>query len=165
MPHPRKPWIAVSALLIGAFLAGRLSFAQEESPKPKTVKAMRYTILWADSALDLSHGGGRWVQEIYFPDHKVACALVSEWPTDLAKPAPRLYAYPADRPRNDVTGLKNPKPSVIEEMEVPADVAQEIVRFVELTQRQKREAWRLGREVAARGVMKELPRADTPGSK
>ena len=158
MPRPRKPWIAVAVLLMAAFLAGRLSFAQEASPpkKPATVKALRYTILWGESALDLSHGGGRWVQEIYFPVEKVACVLVSRWPTDLAKPAPRLYAYRADGPRNHLTGFKQAKPSVIEEIDVPADVAQEILRLAELTERQERETRRLGREIARRGLMKEL---------
>ncbi|MHC4974508.1 MAG: hypothetical protein ACYTG3_19510 [Planctomycetota bacterium] len=167
MPRPPKSWIAFLALLPAAFLVGRLSFAQEDSslPKPHRVKALRYTILWADSAMDLSHGGGRWVQEIYFPQEKVACTLVFQAPTILAKAAPRLYAFPADRPRNDLTGLKNPRPSVIEEIEVPAEVAQEIFKLAELTRRQEREAWRMGKVVAARGLMRELPRAEDPGSK
>lgn len=165
MPRPRT-WIAVAALLGAAFVAGRLSFAEEE---PKTVKALRYRILWADSALELSHFGGRWVQEIYLPEQKVACALVFEYPqpTDLAKPGrrPRLYAYPTKRPRNDLTGLKNPKPSPIEEIEIPAAVAEEIVRLVELTRKQQRETWRLGKTIAAQGLLRELPLAGFPGSK
>jgi len=154
MPRPPKSWIVLPALLVAAFVAGRHSLAQE-TPE-KTVKALRYTILWGESALDISHGGGRWVQEIYFPKEKVACVLVSRWPTDLARPAPRLCAYRADGPRNHLTGFKNAKPSVIEEIDVPGDVAQEILRLAELTERQERETRRLGREVARRGLMKEL---------
>ncbi|MHC4137074.1 MAG: hypothetical protein ACYTDU_15560 [Planctomycetota bacterium] len=170
MARPPKSWIALLAFLPAAFMAGRLSFAQEESPpkKPETVKALRYTILWAESALEITHGGGQWVHEIYFPERKVACVLTFQYPklTDLSKPGggkrrPRLYAYPADRPRNDLTGFENAKPSAIEEVEVPTEVAQEIFRLAELSMRQERETWRLGREVAHRGLMKELPRAVT----
>lgn len=153
-----RRWIALTALLPAAFLAGRLSFAEDQpSPQVKTVRGLRYRILWADSALDLGHGGGQWVQEIYLPEKKVACALVFEPPSCLAKPAARLYAYPADRPRNDLTGLQNPKPSTIEEVVVPTEVAEEIVRLAELTQKQQREAWRLGRKIAAQGLLRELP--------
>lgn len=152
-----RAWIAFVALLPAAFLAGRLSFAGDE---PKTVTALRYRILWADSALDLSHGGGQWVQEIYLPDKKVACALVFQYPpaTDLAKPGrrPRLYAYPAERVRNNLTGIEQ-KPSPIERIEIPADIAEEIVRLAELTQRQQRETWRLGEKVAAQRLLREVP--------
>jgi hypothetical protein len=163
MPRPLKSWIGVAALLPAAFLAGRLSFAQEESPrkKPATVKALRYTILWGESAMDLSHGGGSWVQEIYFPEKKVACVLTFQLQAGATKPTPRLHAYPADGARNHLTGFNNAKPSAIEEVDVPAEVAREIFRFADLSMRQERETWRLGREVASRGLMTELPRAAT----
>lgn len=162
MSRPPKSRIVLPALVLAAFVAGRLSLA-EETPQ-KTVKAQRYSILWADSAMDFSHGGGRWVQEIYFPEKKVACALTFRFQVGLAKPRPQLHAYPARGPRNDLTGL-NGKPSAIEEIEVPADVAEEIFRFAELSRRQERESERLGRAIATRGLMKELPRARGPGSK
>jgi hypothetical protein len=177
MPRPPKLEIvlfALAALLATAFVAGRLSLAQEEWPQkePESVKALRYTILWGQSALEITHGGGRWVEEIYFPARRVACTLVFQFPElekmkkeGGAKLRPRLYAFPANGPRNHLTGFKNAKPSVIEEVEVPADVAKEVFRLADLTMRQERETWRLGREVASRGPMKELPQAEAPGSK
>lgn len=126
---------------------------------PKTVKALRYSVVYSESGFDLVHGGGRWVQEIFFPDLKVACMLVFDWRDLLAAKGaePRLYAFPADKPRNDLTGLHDAKPSAIEEIEVPAAVADEIRKLAELTKRWEEETWRLGQSVAAAKLMKELP--------
>jgi hypothetical protein len=132
---------------------------------PKTVKALRYSIVYAESGLELSHGGGRWVQEIFFPDMKVACMLVYEYrELGAGKDAePRLYAFPADEPRNHLTGIiGNPEPSAIEEIEVPAAVADEIRKLAELTKRQQDETWRLGQSVASEKLMKQLPQDDAP---
>jgi hypothetical protein len=173
MPRPPKSGIVLFALA-AAFVAGRLSLAQEESPQkePESVKALRYTILWGQSALEITHGGGRWVEEIYFPERKVACTLVFQYPElekmkqeGGAKFRPRLYAFPTNGPRNHLTGFKTAKPSAIDEVEVPADVAKEIFLLADLTMRQQRETWRLGREVASRGLMRELPQAEAPGSR
>jgi hypothetical protein len=129
---------------------------------PKTVKALRYTILYAESGLELTHGGGRWVQEIFFPDLKVACMLVPEHRDLLAGKAaePRLHAFAADRPRNDLTGLHDAKPSAIEEIEVPAAVAEEVRKLAELRKRWEDETWRLGPSMVSSKLMKELSQED-----
>lgn len=127
---------------------------------PKSVKGLRYAIVFAESGSDLVHGGGRWVQEIYFPDLKVACTLV--YGTRDAREMtvePRLHAFPADGPRNDLTGLGNAKPSAIEEIEVPAELAEEIRKLAELASRAEAETWRLGEQVASRKLMHGLPQA------
>jgi len=126
---------------------------------PETVKALRYSIVLAESGLELTHGGGRWVQEIYFPELKVACTLVHEHKDLLAAKGaePRLCAFPADRPRNDLTGLHDAKPSAIEEIEVPKELAEEIRKLAELRKRWEDETWRLGQSIASGKLMKELP--------
>ncbi|HEX5137099.1 MAG TPA: hypothetical protein VFY93_09015 [Planctomycetota bacterium] len=131
---------------------------------PKTVKAQRYAIVYAESGCDLVHGGGRWVQEIYFPDLRIACMLVYQAKDLLAGKAaePRLYAFPADHARNELTGIGNAKPSEIEEIEVPAEVAEEIRKLAELTRRWEDETWRLGASLAGAKLMKELPQEDAP---
>jgi hypothetical protein len=131
---------------------------------PKTAKGLRYAVVFAESGLELTHGGGRWVEEIYFPDLKVACVLVYEHKELLAgKPAePRLYAFPADRPRNNLTGLDSREPSAIVEIEVPADVAEEIRKLAELRKRWEDETWRLGAAAASGKLMKELPHEGGP---
>ena len=126
---------------------------------PKTVKALRYSIVYVESGCDLAHGGGRWVQEIFFPDLKVTCMLVFEWrePGAGKGAEPRLYAFPAEKPRNDLTGLHEAKPSAIEEIEVPAEFAEEVRKLADLTKRWEGETWRLGQAVAATKLLKELP--------
>ncbi|MFI5402857.1 MAG: hypothetical protein ACHQ1G_07975 [Planctomycetota bacterium] len=129
---------------------------------PKTVKAQRYKVVFAESGCDLVHGGGRWVEEIFFPDLKVACMLVFDY-RDLAAgkgAEPRLYAFPTERARNDMTGLHDAKPSVIEEIEVPAALAEEVRKLAELTRQWEGETWRLGGSVASAKLMKGLPQED-----
>jgi hypothetical protein len=132
---------------------------------PKTVKAQRYWVVYAESGCDIVHGGGQRVQEIFFTDLKVACMLVFD-DKDLldGKGAePRLYAFPADKPRNDLTGIgDDAKPSAIEEIEVPAPVAEEIRKLAEQTKRWEDETRRLGQSVALSSLMKELPQDDAP---
>ncbi len=129
---------------------------------PKTVKALRYAVVFAPSGSDLAHGGGQWVQEIFFPDLKVACMLVFDYRDLLSGKGaePRLYAFATDRPRNDLTGLHDVKPSAIEEIEVPAAVAEEVKKLAELTKQWEAETWRLGQAVASAKLMKELPQED-----
>ncbi len=125
---------------------------------PRTVKALRYSIVYAESSLGLAHGEGQWVQEIFFPDLKVACMLVYEYRELMGGKGtePRLYAFEADRLRNDLTGLHGAKPSAIEEIEVPVALAEEIRKLAELNTQRERETWRLGQEVAGK-LMKKLP--------
>lgn len=137
-------------LLSVAFLAGRMTFAEE---KPETVKAKRYSIVYAESALDLTHGGGRWVTEIFLPEAKVAAMLVFEYPN-----RPVLHAWPAEKPRNDLVGFTGRKPSPIEEIEIPAGLAKEIVALAALTKKQQEETRRLGRSVVEKLGLKPLKR-------
>ena len=177
MPSPPKSGIFLFALvaLLTAACHRRPLLAEEGSPQNephRSVKALRYTILWGESALEITHGGGQWVQEIFFPEKNVACTLVFQYPEleemtkeGGAKLRARLYAFSANGPRNHLTGFKDPKPSAIEKVEVPTDVAKEIFLLAELTMRQERETWRLGRKLASQGLMRELPRPDAPESK
>jgi len=146
------------------FLALALGVTLAACEPPKTVKAQRYSIVYAESGCDLIHGGGQWVQEVFFPDLKIACMLVYDSKDFLAgkAPQPRLYAFPSDHARNNLTGLHDAKPSAIEEIEVPVEVAEEIKKLAELTKRWEDETWRLGASVVAGKLMKELPREDAP---
>ena len=158
----RRVLALVATVLLVAGLAGFLLLSTDPPP----VKALRYKVLWGESAMELSHGAGQWVEEIYLPDRKVACTLVYEYPAlaipegkilPVVRRRPRLYARAADRPRNDLTGFGNTRPSVIEEIEVPGELANYICDLVELEARTERESLRLGREVVAKKLMKELP--------
>jgi hypothetical protein len=146
----RRTALLLLLLVPAAFLAGRMTLAEE---KPETVKAKRYAIVYAESALDLSHGGGRWVTEIFLPHAKVGAMLVFESPD-----RPVLHAWPQEKPHNDCVGLHSSKPSPIEEIEIPASLAKEIVALAELTKKQREETRRLGRSVVKKLGLKPLPR-------
>lgn len=144
-------------LLPVAFAAGRWSSAEEEPAPdaPVTVRAQSYRIVWADSALDLTHGGGRWVHELYFPDLKVAAAVVFESEVVEGEPLktvsrPRLHVWRAEGPRSDLTGFDGGAtrpPSEITVVEVPADLAKAVAAFAELSDRYRAEGSRMGRAV------------------
>jgi hypothetical protein len=141
-----------------AFAAGRWSSAEDEAPPdaPATVRAQSYRIVWADSALDLSHGGGRWVHEIFFPDLEVAAAVVFEQvPVEgeelSYESRPRLHVWRADGPRSDLTGFDGGAarpPAEITVIEVPADLAKAIAAFAELSDRYRAEGSRMGQATA-----------------
>ena len=153
--------IALLVGLLAAFAAGRLGVAGE--PAAPDVAAQRYRIIWCEGSCDLAHGGGRWVQEFFLPETKVVGTLVYEdVPWDPATPGtlgarrPCLYARHAAKPRNDFTGLHEPKPSTIEDVRIPADLAKEILAQAELTERREAEGLRVGTAVADRLGLKPL---------
>ena len=69
--------LVVLAALAAAFLAGRVSLGGD-APE-RTVAAKRYKIMWVESSLELAHGGGEWIQELFMPDARVAAGLVFEY--------------------------------------------------------------------------------------
>jgi len=172
--NPKSAALALVLLVPLAFVAGRLTLAQEPagSEKPETVRAQRYRIVYAVSGLELGHGGGRWVEELYFPERKVACFQVweyppvEEWKTGERTPLrPRLIAVGGqEKARNDLTGLEDTVPSEIEEVRVPKDLAEEIFELAELRDRYEKRTLRLGKATADRKVLREIPEKG-PGSK
>jgi hypothetical protein len=154
---------AVLAAVAAAFIGGRVSLAGD--PPEKTVAAKRYKIMWAESGCDLAHGGGDWIQELFLPDAKVIAGLLFEYrPFEEIKPGTpekdfrraRLYARASDKPRNDLTGLHGEKPSAIEDVQIPADLAKQIVDLAALAKRLEDEGLRLGAEAEKRLGMKRV---------
>lgn len=134
------------------FILALLASAEEPSG---TVRAVRYTVEWGESAMDLVHGGARKVTEIWFPDLGVGCILVPGQQGLEAKAAPRLHAFPSKAARNELNGEEGP--SKLEEIEVSGALAKEIAALAELSARQENETWRLGAEVVRRGVASLQP--------
>lgn len=155
--------LAVLLLALGCLAAGADRAPAEESPA-KPVKAQRYRVLWVDGDLDLAHGGGRWVDEVYLPEAKVAATLVHDQEILPAargeplrmRPRVRMFARHADGPRNDSTG-SDATPSALTDFEVPADLAKAMIALAELTARQEAETVRLGQEAAKRLGWPEIP--------
>ena len=156
--------VVLLLLALGGFALGRWTQADEEKPTAPlaTVRALRYRIVWADSALDLSHGGGRWVHEIFLPDAQVTATLVFETQTTTDESAsfelrPRAYVGRSDKPRTDLTGLSDAPPLPAKEVEVPAKLAKALAAFADLNDRYRAEGARLGTEFTATLGLKRLP--------
>ena len=111
----------MKSLILCAFLAACATQRpaetepETEPAAPRTVRAYRYKVEVYDSALHYSHRMGRWIEEIYFPDHGVVCNV--DFGGFFGRPA-RLNAF-SSGPRNDSETL--------EEIEVPADLAADII--------------------------------------
>ncbi len=152
-----KSALVLSFLVVLAFAWGRWSSAEDKprEPEAKTVRALRYRIVWADSALDLSHGGGRWVHELFFPALKVAATIVPESEYETGETfevttRPRLYVWRTDAPRTDLVGLSVPEtdsPPEAEEVLVPAEFVRAIAAFADLTDTYRAQGTKLGARV------------------
>lgn len=159
-----RSMLVLGVLLFSAFLAGRWTQADEEKPAAasEAVRALHYRIVWADSALDLSHGGGRWVHEIFFPDTKVTATLVFEHHTTDEDPVgfetrPRVYVGRSDKARTDLTGLSGAPPQAAEEVQVPRKLGKALAAFADLNDRYRAEGTRLGAEFASTLGLKPMP--------
>lgn len=168
--RPESIKIGLALLLPLAFVAGRLTTAQDPAAQVRrgTVRAQRYRVFYAASALDAAHDAGEWVEELYFPKQKVACFQVWDYPPveewkkgKWPAPRPRLTAMTGqDRPRNDLTGFRPRPPSAIEEVQVPAKLAREIFGLAKLRERHEREALRLGRATVENNLLRQVPREE-----
>jgi hypothetical protein len=162
------PW-TLAALALGVAV-GRLGAADDA--KASTVAAKRYRIAWADSALELTHGGGEWVDELFLPDAKLVAGVRFEaapypegWKPGDAVPArrARIYAHASDKPRNDLTGFHDPKPSTIDDVAIPADLARRIRDLAALQMRLDDESVALGKDLADALKLAPLPSlSDSP---
>ena len=154
--------LVLGVLVLAAFLAGRWSLAEEKEPTggDEAVAALRYRIVWADSAMDLSHGGGRWVHELYFPQSKVTATLVFEHlMTDEEagfEMRPRVHVGRSDKPRTDLTGLTGAIPQSPEPVLVPAELDKALTAFADLNDRYRAEGARLGAEFASTFGLKPM---------
>ena len=151
----------VLLLLLGVgFGVGRLSAEEPIPTKTPTVGAQHYQIAWADSALDLSHGAHHKVHEIYLPESKVAASLHfdHEWeqgPNPTTVTHVRVIAHSADGPRNALTGIGKP-PAKIEDIEISADLAKELVAIAKLAARLRAESRRVGQLMRDKLQLKEI---------
>jgi len=110
---------------LGALVALTACAARVAAPPP-AVAAIRYRIEVVEGTFDIVRGFTRWIDEIYLPEHGVACNL--EWlprvadngEVDLMNDVPRLRAFfvPASR-LDTVTDRRD--------VQLPRELAQHIV--------------------------------------
>jgi hypothetical protein len=140
--------LPLGVLVAAAFLAGRFSRAGDE--KTETVLAKRYQILWVESAMDASHGGGQRIHEFFFPDSKLVAGVRFEHDGSETGERAHVYARASEQPRNDLTGFHGEGPSAIEDVRVPVDLVQSLEEYAKLTQRWEDDSVRLGEEMRKR---------------
>ena len=135
--------LVLSLSLVALACAGARTFAGD--PAPETVRAQLYRVVWTEGAMDLAHGGGRWVHEIFLPDAKVVVSIVP-FPVEKGY---RVHARRSEKPRNELVGLHAAEPSPIEEIRIPAALAKRFVDLADLTCRMEEESASLGEAVTA----------------
>jgi hypothetical protein len=164
-----------AAVVVLAFLTGCGSTPPAKpggEGSADTVRALRYHRIVADSLLDWDHEGGRWVEELYFPERGVVATLDREsWydeEEEEFKSRPRLYA--------DFGAIGNKvqlSPSDVEEtlqateeVRVPGDLALEIEVLADLKKRVAELERLLGNRVAAEGILEDdgKPPAGAPSA-
>jgi hypothetical protein len=122
-----------------AIVLAALSLAGAQDAKE--VRGLRYRILSVESALEMTHGGGQWIDEIFLPDHGVVCNVVQEvdpgvkdevtfrWRMNAFKsPIRNVFAETID-------GKEKEHPT--EAVAIPADVAKAILELADVTERQR----------------------------
>jgi hypothetical protein len=151
---------AAAALVIGAFLIGRVGQAGDDGTK--TVPATKYRVTYAESVCDYIHGGAIPVHGLFLPDAKVAAHL--EYRSDLGGPdgsyreRPVLHAYPAEKAGEAIPEKEGEQPKIVN-ITIPQDLAKQFEDHAALTKRYQDEGFRLGSEVRARLGLEPIPNA------
>jgi hypothetical protein len=129
------------------------------------VPAMRYRVWVVEGAMEMVHGGGAWIEELWFPEQGVVANVL--WKTEtVTKPdgsldwatKPVMNAFKGkmrNKSNPDFHGEPIEQPT--EKVLVPRDVAQRIFALAELTARQGETAQRMGADVAAGGLLRQVP--------
>ena len=123
-------------------------------------------MVFAESGLELSHGGGPWFEALFLPEAKVAAMHVYDVEMRLEPELTfvdrvRLFAYPSEKPQNDLTGVSG-EPSPVEKIEISADFAKEIVALAELTANQQAETSTTVLQTGDRREGRRRPAASLP---
>jgi len=116
-----------------------------------SVRALRYKRVYYDSVLEWSHGMGRWVEELYFPEKRVVANL--SWRSegwDEEKKETRykavLNTFYGEIGNKFLVG-KNETEEPTVEVRVPEELAKKIFALAELTRKMNEEQERVGEAV------------------
>ncbi len=147
--------LLVSSLcLIGCCMRGRPRIPIMAAEHP--VRAKQYKILYAQSAMDLTHGASQMVDEVFVPSRRAAVFVVRDWRWSQDGNFVeewRAVATTTTEPRSDLTGWnlitkeQNP-PSAVTDIEVSPDLARYMQEYAVLTERWRAEGRRLGARLA-----------------
>ena len=124
-----------------------------EDPDP--VRALRYRIRVVDSALELTHGGDRWTEELYFPDRGVVANVTSEVVADGDSITQRwrmnAFASPIRNRFAETVGGEEVEHAT-EEVQVPRALAEKIFELADLTRKLEQLAGETARKARKSGL-------------
>jgi hypothetical protein len=126
----------------------------------ETVRALRYKRICYDSVLDMTHGAGRWVEELYFPEENVVAPLeeITWYDQEAGQTTkkPCLHAYHGKIGNKFKLSILDEKDTEepTEEVQVPIALAREIFALADLTKRQSDESDRLGEKAFGAGILR-----------
>lgn len=128
--------------------------ADPPPPAPETVRALRYRVFTAESVTDFNHGGGYWIEELWFPDRKVCANVTTIW--SRGGDEVTVHAFFAEKMRNwsQTRGLETEREQPTEEVLVPRALAERIVALAEATRRAEEERKALGPVLVAARVLR-----------
>jgi hypothetical protein len=153
---------AALVLVLLASLAASSALAGDPAPPAEAfVAARRYRFFAVESALEASHGGGRWIEELFFPEQGVVANVVfeTEFGSGTWTTSPIANAFRSDKPRNrfrrrlgDVEETVSP----LEDVKVPAALAKAIFETADLRARLDAARKDVGARLAKEGLGRDL---------
>lgn len=124
-------------------------------PVAETVPAKRYRVFTAESALEMTHGGGTWVEEFWLPDAKVVANVEWAWETTPEfREYPRVTAFFSDTRRtwSQTSGLETPFETPTEDVALPKALADRFVALAKAARDLEAERRALGPLLLASGA-------------
>ena len=166
---PRAPLLVLVLVALAAAMGGCRSGTRsspEPGPVPRAagraaVPALRYRVWVVEGALEASHGGGKWIEELYFPAQGIVANVV--WETTMRTDGKGQFAWDETRAAHAFHGeMRNksspewfgtPVEQPTERVEVPNAVAQRIFALADLTRRREQECTSLGDDLDKAGIL------------
>jgi hypothetical protein len=137
-------------LVLAAIAATVLASRAEDAPAP--VKAVRYRVRVVESALEATHGGGTWIEELYFPAKGVVANVENDYNHENGVAVVHaFYGAMRNKSRELLGGPAMEVPT--EDVEVPAALAERIFALAELTRRLGDEQRALAEAALAAGTL------------
>lgn len=151
-----------ACLMAAAVAAAMVATGVPADPAPvpangESVKAYRYRVFATESALEFAHGGGRWIEELWFPDRKFAANVETRWNGGKEEPAVRAFFVERMRNWSQTNGLETEREQPAEEVIVPKDLADRLFALADAARKAEEERVALGPVVVAAKVLRAIP--------
>lgn len=126
-----------------------------------TVAAKRYRTWVVDGVMEATHGGGRLIEELWFPEQGVVANGTDEFRADVNDWKPVLNAFHGPMRNVSSRGLHDPPTaSPVEDVRVPAALAREIFEAADLRRRLDAARDSIGTRLRSPSLLREVPSAE-----